>query len=108
MELFENVQSASSLDKMVKDGNIDNMKAIFETSHSWFDAVIHLNEFKCSRIKELNKPACWDDRARARVALWDMRMHDPMIVSLFGTEAKVPAASIGEFEHALWEPHQVY
>merc|ERR1712131_450104 len=39
--------SASSLDKMVKDGNIDNLKTIFETSHSWFDAVIHLNEFKC-------------------------------------------------------------
>ena len=57
---------------MVKDGNIDNLKTIFETSHSWFDAVIHLNEFKCSRIKELKPKEIEKGFHRIQIPGWDL------------------------------------
>ena len=57
---------------MVKDGNIDTFDTLFETSHSWFDAIIHLNEFKCSRIKELKPKEIEKGFHRIQIPGWDL------------------------------------
>ena len=57
---------------MVKDGNIEHFDTLFKTSHSWFDAVIHLNEFKCSRIKELKQKEIEKGFHRIQIPGWDL------------------------------------